>query len=67
APESPAPAAYPIQRGLTRGFRDEARNTGDTERMQMWAGQSAILAQAKPAGEITQLLWEQAVSLLGWG
>lgn len=66
APESPAAASYPIQRGLTRGFRDEARNSGDTERMQMWAGQSAILAQAQPAGETAQFLWEQAVSLLGW-
>lgn len=64
APESPSAAAYPIQRGLTRGFRDEARNTGDTERMQMWAGQSAPLAKAKPAGEIAQILWERAISLL---
>jgi len=32
--------------------------------MQMWAGQSAHLAQAKPAAEITEKLWSGARALL---
>jgi nitronate monooxygenase len=42
----------------------QALNSGDPERMQMWAGQSAKLTQAKPAAEITQQLWDGALALL---
>jgi nitronate monooxygenase len=45
-------------------MREEAAKAGDTERMQMWAGQSAKFAQAKPAAEIVQELWNQARRLL---
>jgi len=45
-------------------MRDEAVKSGDSERMQMWAGQAAKLAQARPAAEIAQKLWDEAQSLL---
>ncbi len=60
APNAARPAPYPIQRGLTRAMREAAQKTGDAERMQLWAGQSAKLARKEPAGMILQELWEEA-------
>ena len=63
APDAPAPAPYPVQRGLVQPMRDAAN--GDVDRMQAWAGQSARLARAEPAGELAQSLWNEAKALLG--
>ena len=64
APNTPPPAPYPIQRALTHTMREAAQKTGDTDRMQMWAGQSARLARTDPAGTIVQQLWDEASQLL---
>lgn len=64
APGAPKPAPYPIQRGLTTPMNAAARAAGNPSRMQMWAGQSAALARAEPAGEIVRRLWSDASDLL---
>ncbi len=65
APNAPAPAPYPVQRGLTATMRAEAQKAGDVQRMQAWAGQSAGLAKAEPAADVVSRLWEGAKGLLG--
>lgn len=59
------PAPYPVQRALTQAMRDAAGKAGDIERMQAWAGQSAMLARAEPAGDLVRALWQDARALLG--
>lgn len=67
APDAPAPAPYPVQRGLTGAMRKAATHEGDIERMQAWAGQSARLAQDRPAKELAEQLWSEAKALLSSG
>ena len=64
AAEELQPADYPVQRGLTRRMREEAKKSGDTDRMQMWAGQGARLARSESAGALTAELWDEASRLL---
>lgn len=66
APDAPAPAPYPVQRALTAPMRTTATREGNIDRMQAWAGQSAALAKAMGAAELTQQLWAGARELLGW-
>jgi nitronate monooxygenase len=65
AADSPAPAPYPVQRGLTTPMRLEAQKSGDVQRMQAWAGQSAALARAEAASVITKRVWNEVETLLG--
>jgi nitronate monooxygenase len=64
SPEAPPPAPYPVQRALTAAMRAEAIRQGDVQRMQAWAGQSAALARAEPAGDLLQAVWADAQRLL---
>ncbi|PWC35583.1 nitronate monooxygenase [Azospirillum sp. TSO22-1] len=61
---APAPAPYPVQRGLTAAMRTAATKDGDVQRMQAWAGQSAAMARAEPAADVLHSLWDGARALL---
>lgn len=64
SPDSPAPAPYPVQRGLTVAMRSAAQKQNDIDGMQAWAGQSAALARAEPAAHLVQRLWDGARAIL---
>lgn len=66
APDAPSPAPHPVQRGLTALMRNEASAAGDSQRMQVWAGQAAALARAQPAADIVRSLWGGASELLAF-
>ncbi len=67
SPETPNPAPYPVQRGLTGPMRADAATSGDIERMQAWAGQSAGLGKDFDAAEKAQNLWAGAQKMMGGG
>lgn len=64
APGAPAPAPYPVQRGLTAAMRGAGQHAQDAARMQLWAGQAAALARAEPAADVVRRLWAEALPLL---
>jgi nitronate monooxygenase len=64
APGAPRPAPYPVQRGLTTPMREAGQKASDVHRMQAWAGQSAALARAEPAGDVVARMWQEAEALL---
>ncbi|GAP66171.1 2-nitropropane dioxygenase [Mizugakiibacter sediminis] len=64
AADGPAPAPYPVQRGLTAAMRREGTQRNDLDRMQAWAGQSAALGRAAPAGACVASWWDEAQRLL---
>ena len=63
--ETPDPAPYPVQRGLTAAMRAEGAKKDDIDRIQAWAGQSARLAEARPAGDLVRAIWAEAEAMLG--
>lgn len=63
-PEAPVPLPYPLQRSATGPMRARATQENDIASIQAWAGQSASLAQARPAGEIVEMIWAEARAAL---
>lgn len=62
--DAPPPPPYPVQRGLTTPMKQAGAAAGDYHRMQVWAGQSAAMARAVPAGDLVSEIWESALALL---
>jgi nitronate monooxygenase len=64
AADTPHPAPYPVQRGLSAAMREAGTRANDVHRMQAWAGQAAAMARPEPAGDVVRRLWEEAEALL---
>jgi nitronate monooxygenase len=45
-------------------MRVAGQKQNDLDRLQAWAGQSATLARAEPAGQLVQSLWDGARAIL---
>ena len=59
-----APIAYPELHHLTTPLRAHARENGDAEQMNLWAGQAHELARDLPAGQLAVELAEDAAAAL---
>jgi nitronate monooxygenase len=55
-----APRAYPQVHHLTAPLRAHGRNVGDSDLVNLWAGQAYPLARDIPAGEIVRRVAEEA-------
>jgi nitronate monooxygenase len=64
APDAPAPAPFPVQRGLTAPLREAAAVAEDRRRLLVPAGQSAAMAKPVPAGDLVREIWETARLLI---
>jgi nitronate monooxygenase len=64
ASDAPAPAPYPVQRGLTGAMKAAGAAGNDYHRMQVWAGQSAAMAKPVPAADLLHEIWRDAQMLL---
>ncbi len=64
SPDAPPPAPYPVQRGLTAAMKESGAAAGDYHRMQVWAGQSAAMAEPIPADTLVKQIWDEARALL---
>ena len=65
AADAPVPAPYPVQRGLTQKMRVQGAQENDIDRIQAWAGQSAVLTREVPAADLTTAIWRDVRSMLG--
>jgi nitronate monooxygenase len=54
--DADAPSAYPEIHYLTAPLRAAARERGDADAINLWAGESYRLARAEPAAEIVRAL-----------
>jgi nitronate monooxygenase len=63
--DTAAPVAYPEMHYVTAPLRARAREQGNPELINLWAGEAHGLAQALPAGEIVGQLMSDARAALG--
>lgn len=59
-----APAAYPEVHHLTAPIRAAAREAGDPDQVNLWAGQSHELARTEPAAEVVARIAREARTAL---